>query len=371
MQEFYAKELTSVSCLKSHLSDGKAKGVLSIDIEGQEDGVHEIGLAFTPARILIEDRLISISIRDYVQQNSVSAYIVKVIGRKPRKWKRWALGELEGPILKFAEPDKLDSVVGEILKEITNTGELIMVAYDIRAEFRWISDHAQNILPFFSAWFDVQTHTKTLSTRMPSMQNVLKALNLQYAPLSWRGNSKHNAGNDAIHILQVLHTFLTSTPTLDLEVLGTRKGNKNKRNPFVFTAIITREEGRRLPRSIHYADAMMLYFAIFNPVNCYQGVKEKNVISTGYLSFNTVEELDIFVNKANGTEVDGMRIRVRRRVSGEEDLLLTPPLGITNDEYHKMMVTRKLETRKLKKDFASVIKNDETDLSNLFDEVVI
>ena len=263
--------IPDLQTLKIHMADSAT--FVAFDLEGHVARVSEAGLA--SLRISAASGLQCLAtdeLRSFYEQNEVQAYTISVWEERKKKT-REAIKYGQQKTVKRNEigtalHDALSAVAQKWnTSSIEQCSTLILVGYDMYTEFDWISKTCPSFLTRFKYWVDVQEIVEECCGARPSLCKMLSAMNIP--DRNSRNSHGHRASNDAVRMLAVLST-LVSTDHSAFEYLPTTGPKlcstfpRNWRN-FPFKARITTKDGSTLPSYIQTPRALATHFALYYP----------------------------------------------------------------------------------------------------------
>ncbi|KAF2009914.1 hypothetical protein BU24DRAFT_427949 [Aaosphaeria arxii CBS 175.79] len=259
-------------------------------------------------------------IKQLYDERGADAFTVR-IRERTKLPKEKAIGEVIE-----SNPNNVATAIKGILSKYN--GDRILVGFDLHHEFKWIVEDCPSIIPYFTAWLDVQEMASQrckefepakLPPSVPGLSNVLKAMNIQDERCHMR---THYAANDALRSLIVL-CGLASDPSLLSDMYSKPDtGNVSRYSQLIcstkgtyhpFMASISSIDGEKLPP--WSPRAVSQHFATYSGLkavglNWRREVDKMLGVRFWQLSFHNIESLNEFIAEVNGSTIDGTKLLV-------------------------------------------------------------
>ena len=336
--------------------------LVALDTEGGRCKISEIGLAIlrTKGRTSEFDP----SLSQFYQQNGVKAFTIELRKRGFEIPESRRYGSVE-----LASAEEVGSRVNDILSSYD--GNRILVGFDLRVEFEWMSKTCPWLASSFDAWVDLQelVSQRILETSLepgelwsrralrPSLTDTLNAMQIED-----RGWHAHHAANDAVRFLTLLSGLISDMPLAinrwteltnvwKFEVHRSKVQGSNAMparsflflpeppGKHLFTARITTADGRKLPPQTP--------LSLFNHFARYIGLKAVGFnwqaeasgpsgVKFWWVSFQTQELLTKCTSEIHGSTLGGTKLSVvesseLHAQKAEEQQGSTSPASQAND----------------------------------------
>lgn len=280
------------------------------------------------------------SLEEAVERFSISASSIRIRGRQRRSIRiERVCNAFPEPIINV-EPEDVEATVVNILTKaqgssIASQGSprsLILVGFDLFAEFRVLSDQYPRVLACFTSWVDVQELAIADASLQgpPSLRTTLVGYGYEACwPTTQARSDGHNAGNDAVRTICVLIILLYFEPpgealraTFTKHVAGLSKQKQLRlcdqfnvkpadvfdRNfprprhkyPFQVKVKLPVTSSSEAPTSLELCE----YFLQFKPVAV--GTGRRRDLGGG-ICLASLEEMNAFIEKVHGMEDSGGR----------------------------------------------------------------
>jgi hypothetical protein len=324
-KQFSESQLLTLKSLRSCLSN--FSGVVAIDIEGQDDRISEIGLAFLSSKVLsATENTIFSSLQDFASTRHFQAYNIQVQGKRTKQNQQqreiFAYGKTS-----HTDSDTLQSHIATIFEKYQKEGNLLLIVYATTSEFQWLSKKGIEIIPYFSAWLDIQPHVIYTTGSSPSLTQCIKSLGIADSRSRTKNSRSrlHCAGNDVIRTLALFNILIILPETatrLEITPIEQRPKRSSEtwrnwwRKPdlksYPFTAKISTTDSQ-LPVELLTPLGLWTYFKDYVPIKVWKEAttERSNIrLKRSWISFSSHEQLSKFINEINGKCIAGKKIDV-------------------------------------------------------------
>jgi len=306
-------------------TEGVTQNFLGRQIGSEE--VSELGVAvLRPSELCLRR-----NVHQFYDDNDIEAFTIRIHERT------------HGPVVGLMtdkSPEDAGPRLHQFLSEIQ--GERILLGYDMKAEWRYITRNCPSLSSLFSAWCDVQelvsqryeqltspTDKLPMGLQYPGLGGALKALSFY----GWtHEHQMHSAAGDSVKLLAVLSGLLCDTPlrlcqdssgeTVSLYCYLPRvKSIKISGKVHAYTARICTADSQKLPLQTpvglerHFAHCPGL---IGVGLNSQTETIPKAQVRYWWVSFKSKEQLDSFISYFDGSCLENIQLRVKADPSMEE-----------------------------------------------------
>jgi len=318
ISQFWRSKITDLDSLKELLPGSM---LIALDIEGIEplnQGPNEIGLAFL--RFDADSRkacMLCPGTSRFHDENKIQAHTIQIRDRMPtfnlRKREPLKYGSAV-----IVDAKQLGSTIDKILSKYTQeSSNLILLGFSMSAEVKWIAQQCPSLSLHFAAWADLQEFAAERGGgRKLGLIHTLKAMGIR----DWRPN-RHRAANDAVRCLTALSGLISTDPSTftvpqrhtELQYFSRLpKGSSLNNHPFAVR--ITTADGSKLPYEIstpHHLSKLFVEYEIKAVgLNANTELVRANGVKFWWISFRTLEALEEFVDKVNGSTLFGKTLSV-------------------------------------------------------------
>ncbi|KAI0862724.1 hypothetical protein F4860DRAFT_512691 [Xylaria cubensis] len=234
--------------------------------------------------------------------------------------------------------DQLDESLGNLMKNYkaraTADGKdnLVLILFEYPAEWAFLVLFP-SILPYFSKWLDVRDLAHELAPKgtTPGLCEMLKSFGYSSCEVrpkidtSAGSGNAHNAGNDAVLTLAALENLLVPSNQIKLQLKQTchliaSSFESPDLSRLPFTASIETLDGDPLPKALSSAAKVaQVYLNHYFPIRT--GVrrlplterdqpKQVRKVISAWIAFNTLDDLNRFINKNQHTAIDGRVLKI-------------------------------------------------------------
>ncbi|KAI1458843.1 hypothetical protein F4805DRAFT_456237 [Annulohypoxylon moriforme] len=315
-KELFNSRITTIKGLKCALQDS---AIVAIDTEHvaitSEKGrvLHQVGLAY--CRTLSGSTLPSTNqpcLQEFYAKNQIQAstFNINIDENMPTRRshrfgqeQRIDLEELGGAIVDFIESFHND-----------NKADLLLIGFEMEAEWTYLSRYFPDAIPFFSAWVDLRDIAKDITSIgvIPGLVPLLQIFGYRWKDIrpgkNPHGGVADNAGDDAIATCALADALLFSENQEKLKfrqecgqiarIFTKKKGYQvpDARDPFIAT-VRTRTQGP-LPLTIDSGMKLARQFFEFSPQSA--GIMCHEV---AYLTFRCQDQMEEFIAVTNGRAI--------------------------------------------------------------------
>ncbi|KAI1204039.1 hypothetical protein F5X97DRAFT_330119 [Nemania serpens] len=196
--------------------------------------------------------------------------------------------------------DDLESAVIEFI-ESHNSTKLVLVGFEMPAEWNYLLRNFPKAIPYFSSWMDLRDIAKDITAAIGVISgrvSVLQTLGYNWKDI--KGSNEHgtadNAANDAISVLAMANGFLN--PENQEKLRFRQKCSQIARHTYnetkiTFGAAIQSQEGS-LPNTINSSMKLARYFLDFMPTST--GLKSAEI---AFITFENESYLNQFIQANN------------------------------------------------------------------------
>jgi len=297
--------------------------LIALDIEGIDrvnQGPNEIGLAFLRfdaggGKVC----MLCPGTSRFYDENKIQAHTIQIRDRMPtfnlRKREPLKYGSAV-----IVDTKQLGSTIDKILsKYAQESPNLILLGFSMSAEVKWIAQQCPSLSLHFAAWADVQGFAaERAGGRTLGLIHTLKAMGIR----DWRP-IRHRAANDAVRCLAALSGLISTDPstfTVPQRQTGFQyfsklpKGSRLDNHPFAVR--ITTADGSKLPYEISTPEHLSKLFVEYEikavGLNACTERVRANGVKIWWISFRTLEALEEFVDKVNGSTLYGKTLYVEK-----------------------------------------------------------
>ncbi|KAF5617054.1 uncharacterized protein FTJAE_12810 [Fusarium tjaetaba] len=342
-KDLFNKRITTLEGLRNISSNSS---FLAIDTEhiavtSQRDRIlHQLGIAFLPALKPTESSSTDAtstnrpSLKPFYDNNKISGLTLNVNVRKEVQDQLIALRGGKGlPIrrsIRFGEEkqvdiDDLESAVIEFIQDCNHDSSLVLLGFEMAAEWTYLFEAFPRAIPLFSAWVDLRDIAKDIASStgvIPGLVSCLQLFGYHWKDiLSIKGNSSggiaDNAGDDAVSTCAFASALLSPTNQEKLifrqkcaqiaQVFSKKNGQQILRRRQAFAVAVTAQH--KLPASIDSGMKLARRFFGYSPEAA--GILSPDVAC---LTFRSEEHMDRFLLEVNGLELPtGERLSVERQ----------------------------------------------------------
>lgn len=301
---------------------------VAIDCEGQEghgDGVTSIGLAFLPSARPPQTSDLSawpwtnIDLDDVVASYTIESLSLRIMGRhRGRVAEPYRYGRVEA----ISSAELKEYVYQRCEAAQQQSGKkLVLVAWSIENEMRAITRLCPSLLLLFHGWVDladIVSHMSGIRTkRKRSLRDTLLSLGFRndYSVQTFR---PHDPGMDAVRTAAAL-AGLVACPSRELVIPEFTFEEKERRKEvqkrpargkFPVAVRIAARNGEPMPKAINSPGKLEDYvkngFGMPTAVAVCPKGKPEGRKTHGWVYFDTVGEMELFVRQLNGRVVDGV-----------------------------------------------------------------
>lgn len=315
ISRFWRSKVTDLDSLKELLPGSI---LVALDIEGVEplnQGPNEIGLAFL--RVDGQGCILCPGTSRFHDENQVQAHTIQIQDRIPtfNLHKREPL-KYGGAVVVDAKQlgPTIDKILSKYAQESPN---LILLGFAMSAEVKWIAQQCPSISLYFAAWADLQEFAAERGGgRKLGLIHTLKAIGMR----DWRPN-RHRAANDAVRCLAVLSGLISTDPSTfaipqrqNQFQHFSRLPKDSSSNNHPFAVRITTADGSKLPCEVstpqHLSELFTEYEIKAVGLNAGTERVRANGVKFWWVSFRTLEALEEFVEKVNGSTLYGKTLSV-------------------------------------------------------------
>ncbi|KAI1348313.1 hypothetical protein F5Y01DRAFT_328582 [Xylaria sp. FL0043] len=259
--------------------------------------------------------------------------------------------------------DSLESAIVEFIQSCNPTTKVVLMGFEMPAEWTYLSRIFPSVIPYFSSWVDLRDIAKDVAAIgvIPGRVSVLQIFGYHWKDIkgSNRCGSADNAGNDAVSILAMANALLYTENQEKLRFcqkcchIAHKRVKKSpcflNEDKMAFGATIQSQKGS-LPDIVNSGMKVARYFSDFLPVSA--GLKSTEM---AFITFACQDHLDQFIQTISG-----------RLLPTGETLSASPIEGSGEAEMTTEM-EEKRQLREVKK--ADKSESDFADFGNIFAEV--
>lgn len=322
----FSKRITTLQDLHNISKDST---FIAIDTEhfpitsGKDRILHQVGLAHIQNLIQdlpqTNDTSRSTSrpcFEDFYNENKIRALTLNInISKKKRDEIVRLKGESSIPTRRRhrfgreqqVDLENLEELIIDFIQSCEDKGNLVLIGFEMAAEWTYLSRNFPRAGPFFSAWVDLRDIAKDISSSVgviPGLVSLLKIFGYHWKDIQpgrgdLGGGIADNAGDDAVATCVLASALLDSE---NHEKLRFRQecsriaGRKDYRSPDVrdcFTVSICAEGP--LPFTINSGMKLARQFFNYSPQSA--GIMSEE---TAYLKFRSQHQMDQFVADIHG-----------------------------------------------------------------------
>ncbi|KAI0468061.1 hypothetical protein F4859DRAFT_524917 [Xylaria cf. heliscus] len=266
---------------------------------GENRALYQIGLAYLLAMAPCIDIPGQPRLHDFIKKSQVQSLTLNINisnqtggipSRRPSRFGDERQVNLED----------LEAVIIEFLQASNNT-KLVLVGFEMPAEWNYLLKYFPKAIPYFSFWIDLRDIAKDITAAIgviPGRVTVLQTLGYNWKDI--KGSNKHgcadNAADDAVSVLAMANAFLNPE---NQEKLRFRQKcsqivqHTYKERRIIFGATIQCQEGL-LPNSINSSMKLARYFFDFMPTAT--GLKAADI---AFITFENESYLNHFIQANN------------------------------------------------------------------------
>ncbi|KAI9712649.1 MAG: hypothetical protein M1820_001270 [Bogoriella megaspora] len=256
---------------------------------------------------------------------------------------------------KYGNTDEVDAkelgdAVHRKLSALGHSNNLILVGWDPRHEFKWISSACPALASLFTACVDLQEIAKNQATypTEPTLRDTMRGMGFKdfFSTRPSDTVHPHRAANMAVRLLAVATGFSTlESLTIHPSKYGKIKNTIPTDNG-PFAAFIRTADGKQLPREINRLESLLKLFEKYDPKTVAMDVKEidqRGGVDKWWINFATLELVEAFIGAVHGSRMG-------------EDTLMVEGTGWGNiPKSHSPRVKLQEKTYFLPEDFSSAI----------------
>lgn len=294
--------------------------VVAFNTEGEDESVREIGISLLSSESLPRAASSnSSSLKCLAKSCHLKAHNLQIRGRRTRAdkhYERFEYGEAT-----VVDSTDIEAAVVKVLEDFCYSrgkfpGNMLLVAFQMDAELRWLTRYCHSIARFFSAFVDLQECCRKATRRRVGLQSSLKTCGIKESRMRSEMRS-HNAGNDAFRILSLLSRLVSLgkeglaskmesvAPTLSprLHSISTAcyyrrcRPFPTRHHPFIVELETTDQSP--LPPELGSASKVLRHF---QPINARRNLGPqtgKVGLSRAYICFASQDSLRAFINSVN------------------------------------------------------------------------
>ncbi|KAL6829418.1 hypothetical protein J3E69DRAFT_238201 [Trichoderma sp. SZMC 28015] len=325
-RELFSKRITTLQDLYDISKDST---FIAIDTEhfpitsGRDRILHQVGLAHIQNLIQdlpqTNDTSRSTSrpcFEDFYNENKIRALTLNInIGKEKREEIVRLKGEGGVPTRRRhrfgreqqVDLENLEEMIIDFIQSFKGKGNLVLIGFEMAAEWTYLSRNFPRAVPFFSAWVDLRDISKDISSSVgviPGLVSLLKIFGYHWKDIQpgrgdFSGGIADNAGDDAVAtcvLASALHDSENRERLRFRQECSRIAGRKGYRVPDVRDRFIVsiRAQGC-LPSMINSGMKLACQFFSYSPQSA--EIMSKDV---AYLTFRSQDQMDQFIAEIHG-----------------------------------------------------------------------
>ncbi|KAM0542209.1 hypothetical protein ACHAPJ_012901 [Fusarium lateritium] len=364
-----------ITTLKGFLGVLETSSFLAIDTEhvavtSEADRVlHQVGLAYYPTLVHPGSPLADItslniskpSLRAFYDKNQIRALTLNVNVSKEKQDELIRVRGVKGfPVrrsLRFGQEqqhdlESLEVAITNFIQSCDNKGNLVLIGFEMAAEWNYIFTVFPRMMRFFSAWIDLRDIAADITSSVgviPGLNTLLKVFGYHWKDITpgrrpSNGGISDNAGDDAVATCALADALLLPKKQEKLKfqqecgriarIFTKKKGFQTPhiRDSFVVTI---RSQGP-LPSTIDSGMRLARQFFEYSP-------QATGVMSTdmAFIVFGHQERMNAFITATNGAAQPTGEILLVERYAQKNQL--SQEDNKAREEKQKLRESRKLE----------------------------